>query len=120
MDLYSFIYFHKLDQEKRKIIIENKASLECAFIDDGKLGLTGNHKYYILGNRLEELTQLFETKIGLIISHYTKYGQDFLDRDAFDFLSDVRNIPKTKLPIVSDDSLYKLLNLSHDEIKSIL
>lgn len=42
------------------------------------------------------------------------------DRDAFDFLPDVRNIPKTKLPIVSDDSLYKLLNLSHDEIKSIL
>ena len=38
------------DANKRKLIISNKASFTGAFIDEGKLGLTGNHKFYILGD----------------------------------------------------------------------
>jgi hypothetical protein len=107
------------DMKKMKLIIANKASFEGSIIDEGRLGLTGNHKYYILGEKLEDLQQLFETKIGHIVSHYTKYGQDFLDKDAFEYLPDVRNIPIEILPEVTDKNLYKLLKLTKDEIKLI-
>src|SRR5690606_11844880 len=46
------------DANKRKLIIANKASFNGAFIDDGKLSLTGNHKFYILGNNLELILKM--------------------------------------------------------------
>jgi hypothetical protein len=36
--------------DKRKLIIANKASFNGAFIDDGKLSLTGSDKFYIMGD----------------------------------------------------------------------
>jgi hypothetical protein len=107
------------DMKKTKLIIANKASLNGSIIDDGRLGLTGNDKYYILGEKLDNLQKLFESKIGNIISKYTKYRQDFLEKDAFEYLPDVRYIPKKDLPDITDKSLYKLLKLNDDEIKLI-
>ena len=49
---------HK-DANKTKLIIANKCSFKGIFIDDGKLGLTGCNKYYILGNNLELLLKIF-------------------------------------------------------------
>jgi hypothetical protein len=81
--------FHQ-DANKRKLIIANKASFNGAFIDDGKLGLTGNHKFYIIGDELELIMKMLSYKIINIISHYTKYGQDFLDNEAFTYIPDIR------------------------------
>lgn len=39
--------------EKIKLIIANKSSYKGSFIDDGRLGLCGNDKFYILGENLE-------------------------------------------------------------------
>ena len=41
------------DANKRKLIIANKASFNGAFIDKCKLSLTGNHKFYIVGDKLK-------------------------------------------------------------------
>ena len=41
------------DMNKRKLIISNKRNFNGVFIDEGIMSLTGNHKFYILGNNLE-------------------------------------------------------------------
>jgi hypothetical protein len=110
---------HK-DMLKSKLIIANKSSLSGSMIDNGRLGLIGNHKYYILGNNLDKLKLFFETKLGNIISQFTKYNQDFLDKDAFNFIFDVRNVSNTELPNITDDCLFKYLKLTEDEINSII
>ena len=104
------------DANKRKIIIANKASFYGAFIDEGKLSLTGNHKFYIIGDKLELMMQLLSYKIIDIIGHYTKYGQDFLDNEAFTYLPDIR---KLKIKDIDEKQFYKLIGLSEDEIKII-
>tara|TARA_R110000803_G_scaffold58192_1_gene116422 strand:+ start:844 stop:2211 length:1368 start_codon:yes stop_codon:yes gene_type:complete len=102
------------DANKRKLIISNKASFTGAFIDEGKLSLTGNHKFYILGDNLELILKLLSFKISDMISHFTKYGQDFLDSEAFKYLPDIR-----KLGIVTEDEFYKLVGLTCQEINQI-
>jgi hypothetical protein len=47
------------DANKRKIIIANKRGFKGAFIDEGKLSLTGNHKFYILGDKLELIQKIY-------------------------------------------------------------
>ena len=51
------------DAEKRKIIIANKSTFDGSFIDDGKLSLTGNHKFYILGDDLELIKRYLISKL---------------------------------------------------------
>ncbi len=102
------------DANKKKIIIANKASFKGAFIDDGKLSLTGNHKFYIIGDKLELIMKMLSFKIIDIISHYTKYGQDFLDNEAFTYLPDIR---KLNLEYINEMKFYKLIGLTQDEIK---
>jgi hypothetical protein len=53
-------------------------------------------------------------KIIDIIGHYTKYGQDFLDNEAFNYLPDIR---KLGLDDIDENKLYKLIGLTKDEIK---
>jgi len=101
------------DANKRKLIIANKSSFSGAFIDEGCLGLTGTHKFYIIGDKLELLIKLFNYKIMDIICHYTKYGQDFLDRDAFSYIPDIRKLKKD----ISERQFYDLVKLDEDEIK---
>ena len=53
-------------------------------------------------------------KIIDIIGHYTKYGQDFLDNEAFTYLPDIR---KLKIEDIDEKQLYKLIGLTKEEIK---
>ena len=115
-------YFVKKMKDKhpdtgvRKLIIANKSGFAGCLIDEGNLGMTGNHKFYITGDYLEKLIRLFNLKLGGIISHFTKYGQDFLDKGAFDYIIDVRNVSKKDLPEITDECLYKFLELTDNEI----
>jgi hypothetical protein len=102
------------DANKRKLIIANKASFNGAFIDECKLSLTGNHKFYIIGDKLELIMKMLSYKIIDIIGHYTKYGQDFLDNEAFTYLPDIR---KLEIKDINELEFYKLIGLTQDEIK---
>jgi hypothetical protein len=104
------------DANKRKLIISNKASFTGAFIDEGKLGLTGNHKFYILGDNLELVKKILDFKIINIIGHYTKYGQDFLDNEAFKYIPDIRKLENIN---ITEDDFYKLIGLTPQEINQI-
>lgn len=101
------------DARKRKLIIANKASFSGAFIDEGKLSLTGNHKFYILGDNLELIMKMLNFEIVSIIGHYTKYGQDFLDNEAFAYLPDIR---KLDIEDINEKQFYKLIGLTQNEI----
>jgi hypothetical protein len=102
------------DMNKRKLIIANKRGFAGAFIDDGKLGLTGNHKFYIIGENLELILKMLKFKISNIISHYTKYGQSFLDNEVFTYLPDIR---KLGIKDISEVEFYKLIGLTQDDLK---
>ena len=104
------------DANKRKLIISNKASFTGAFIDEGKISLTGNHKFYILGDKLELVKKMLDYRIINIIGHYTKYGQDFLDNEAFKYLPDIR---KLGIDDITEDEFYKLIGLTRQEINQI-
>jgi hypothetical protein len=104
------------DANKRKLIISNKASFTGVFIDEGKLGLTGNHKFYIMGDNLELIKRFLSFQIINIIGHYTKYGQDFLDNDAFCYIPDIR---KLGIADITEAEFYKLLGLTPQEISQI-
>lgn len=104
------------DANKRKLIISNKASFSGAFIDDGKLGLTGNHKFYVLGDNLELVKKMLDFKIINLVGHYTKYGQDFLDNEAFAYIPDIRKLGITD---ITEDKFYELIGLTAGEILQI-
>jgi hypothetical protein len=104
------------DANKRKLIISNKASFTGAFIDEGKLGLTGNDKSYILGENLELLLKLLTFKITDMISHFTKYRQDFLEKEVYTYLPDIR---KLGIADITEDDFYKLIGLTRQEINQI-
>ena len=104
------------DANKRKLIIANKSSFKGAFIDKGKLSLTGTDKRYILGDNLELLLKLLTFKISFMISHFTKYKQDYLDNEAFNYLPDIRKLGR---PDITEDEFYKLIGLTLQEIGQI-
>ena len=104
------------DAKKRKLIISNKASFAGAFIDEGKLGLTGHDKSYILGDNLELLLKLLSFKISDIISHFTKYRQDFLEKEVYTYLPDIR---KLGIADITEDEFYNLIGLTRQEINQI-
>ena len=102
------------DMDKRKLIIANKSSFIGAFIDEGKLGLTGSDKTYILGDNLELILKILKFKISNIISHFTKYRQDFLEKEVYTYLPDLR---KLGIKDIDEIQFYKLIGLTQDEIK---
>jgi len=104
------------DANKRKLIIANKSSFAGAFIDDGKLGLTGNDKSYIVGDNLELLLKILSFKISDIIGHYTKYRQDFLEKEVYSYIPDIR---KLGINDITEDEFYKLIGLTNQEINQI-
>ena len=59
---------------------------------------------------------MLEYKIINIIGYYTKYGQDFLDNEAFKYLPDIR---KLGLADITEDEFYKLVGLTKQEINQI-
>jgi hypothetical protein len=104
------------DGNKKKLIIANKASFVGAFIDNGRINLTGNHKFYILGDNLEKIVSMFSYKIMYMVSQFTKYGQDFLDRDAFNYVPDIRKLGITD---ITEEKLYEMIGLTESEKESI-
>lgn len=104
------------DGNKRKLIIANKRGFKGAFIDEGRLSLTGNHKFYILGNNLELIKKFMDFNICIVISDYLKYGQSFLDNEAFKYLPDLR---KLGIADITEDEFYKLIGLTHKELNQI-
>jgi hypothetical protein len=104
------------DANRRKIIIANKRGFKGAFIDEGKLGLTGNHKFYILGDKLELIQKILQFNISHMVSDYLKYGQSFLDNEAFKYIPDIR---KLRITDITEQEFYKLIGLTIDEINQI-
>ena len=112
-------HHHHPDANKRKLIIANKASFAGAFIDEGNLSLTGNHKFYILGNKLELMNKILGFRISNIICHYTKYGQDFLDTEAFRYIPDIRKLEEIVEEDITEDEFYKIIGFTELEIEQI-
>ena len=104
------------DAHKRKLIIANKTSFKGVFIDDGKLSLTTNHKFYILGDNLQLIKKIFTFKITDIIVNCCKYRQNFLEKEAFSFIPDIR---KLGINDITEEDFYKLIELTDDEIELI-
>ena len=105
-----------IDTDKRKLIICNKRSFKGCFIDNGNIGLVGTDKFYILGNNLELLLKIFNFKFINLITEFTKYRQDFINNEVFNFIPDIR---KLNIKDITEEKLYKLLNLTEDEINII-
>ena len=103
-------------QKDNKLIIANKASYTGCFIDNGRLGLSGNDKFYILDTvqNLQKIQKYLLSNLGSITSHFTKYRQDFLDECSFDFVPNVGEIDYETL-----DELYHLIGFSNEEIECI-
>jgi hypothetical protein len=105
------------DAGKRKLIIANKASFSGAFIDEGKLGLTGSDKSYIVGDNLEIILKILKFKISDIICHFTKYRQDFLEKEVYTYLPDIR---KLGIKDIDEEQFYELIGLTQHEINSFV
>ena len=104
------------DANKRKLIIANKRGFKGAFIDEGKLSLTGTNKYYIIGDNLEVIKKILEFNITIVISDFLKYSQSFLDKEAFKYIPDIR---KLGINDITEDEFYKLIGLTRQEINQI-
>lgn len=102
-------------QNKKKLILANKRSLSGGFIDTGSLGLVGNHKFYIIGKHLDTLNKFLNSKLCSIIIHFTKYGQNFVDNSAFDYVPDIRYISSD----YDKDNIYKYFEFTKEEIHMI-
>jgi hypothetical protein len=78
--------------------------------------LTGNDKSYIIGDNLELILKLLSFKISDMISHFTKYRQDFLEKEVYTYLPDIR---KLGIVDITEDEFYKLIGLTRQEINQI-
>ncbi len=104
------------DANKRKLIIANKRSFKGAFIDEGKLSITGTEKFYILGDNLEIILKIMQFSISNIICDYTKYRMSFLEKEVCNYIPDIRKMGITD---ITEDEFYKLIELTEQEINKI-
>ena len=102
--------------KENKLILANKASLKGGLIDNGTFGLVGSDKFYILGDELEILKEFLESQLCEILSHLTKYRQDFLEKDAFNYIPDIRYICEKKY---DKEKIYEYFKFTEEEIKNI-
>jgi tRNA1(Val) A37 N6-methylase TrmN6 len=98
---------------RNKLIIANKMGFKGAFIDEGKLSLTGCDKFYILGKNLPLLLEFFKFSIIDMVSSYLKYRMGFLDKAAFSYIPDIRKLDHP----VTEQEFYTLLGLTQEELK---
>ena len=104
------------DASKRKLIIANKRGFKGAFIDEGKLSITGTEKIYILGEKLEVILKIMNFGISNIICDYTKYRMSFLEKEVCNYIPDIRKLGITD---ITEDEFYKLIGLTRQEINQI-
>ena len=102
------------DANKRKLIIANKRGFKGAFIDEGRLSLTGTEKIYILGDNLELILKIMNFGISNMICDYTKYRMSFLEKEVCNYIPDIR---KLDMKDIDEKQFYKLIGLTQDEIK---
>lgn len=101
------------DANKPKLILANKSGFHGAFIDDGRLGLVGGEKIYILGPDLNKLKPVFAFKIAYLIVNLTKYRMDILDTVAYYYIPDIRKCDMT------ESELYEKIGFSNAELDII-
>ena len=104
------------DANKRKLIIANKRGFKGAFIDEGKLSLTGTEKIYMLGENLELILKIMNFGISNILCDYTKYRMSFLEKEVCNYIPDIR---KLGIADITEDKFYKLIGLTRQEINQI-
>ena len=104
------------DANKRKLIIANKRGFKGAFIDEGKLSLTGTEKIYMLGDNLELILKIMKFGISNILCDYTKYRMSFLEKEVCNYIPDLR---KLGIVDITEDEFYKLIGLTSQEIRQI-
>jgi len=104
------------EANKRKLIIANKRGFKGAFIDEGKLSLTGTEKIYMLGENLELILKIMNFGISNILCDYTKYRMSFLEKEVCNYIPDIR---KLGIADITEDEFYKLIGLTHQEINQI-
>jgi hypothetical protein len=104
------------DADKRKLIIANKRGFKGAFIDDGRLSLTGTEKIYILGNNLELIEKIMKFDISNILCDYTKYRMSFLEKEVCNYIPDIR---KLGIADITEDKFYEMIGLTRQEIQQI-
>ena len=104
------------DANKRKLIIANKRGFKGAFIDDGRLSLTGTEKIYILGNNLELIEKIMKFSISNILCDYTKYRMSFLEKEVCNYIPDIR---KLGISDIAEDKFYEMIGLTRQEIGQI-
>ena len=106
------------DTEKKKLIIPNKCSFKGCFIDEGKIGLVGTDKFYIIGDNLELILNMINNyKIINLLCSYTKYRQDFLNSEVFNYIPDIRKLKNFNN--ITEEKLYKLIGFNNNEINII-
>jgi hypothetical protein len=101
------------DTDKRKLVVANKRGFRGAFVDDGRLALTGNDKFYILGDNVEIIQKMLGFGLAAMVSEYTKYRQDFLEKESCNYIPDLRKMGITD---ISEREFYELVGLTADEI----
>jgi hypothetical protein len=104
------------DASKRKLIIANKRGFKGAFIDDGKLSLTGTEKIYVLGENLELILKILRFDISNILCDYTKYRMSFLEKEVCNYIPDIR---KLGIADITEDDFYKKIGFTQKEIQQI-
>lgn len=107
------------DLRENKLIIANKSRFIGAFIDNGRLGLTGNHKFYILGEHLDVLERMLKWNIMRMVEQFTKYGQDYLDNEAFKYVPDIRKLENNGRDI-TEKQFMRMIGMTEDEMRQIL
>lgn len=98
---------HHPDADKRKLIIANKATFDGAFIDEGKLSLTGNNKFYILGDNLELIKKMLGFSVIKLLNNSIRYRMKFLEDAVFDYIPDLRKMGITD---ITEEEFSKLIN----------
>ena len=104
------------DANKPKLIIANKRGFKGAFIDEGKMSLTGTEKIYMLGENLELILKIMNFGISNILCDYTKYRMSFLEKEVCNYIPDIR---KLGIADITEDEFYKLIGLTRQEINQI-
>lgn len=54
-----------------------------------------------------------------MIAHFIKYGQQFLNKSAFDYVPDLSKVSKEQLNEINNESLYKYFELNENEIEEL-
>ena len=70
---------------------------------------------HIRSRKVLLLKKFLEFKIFKVIVQFTKYNMDFLNKECFEFIPDIRKFNKN----ITEDEFYELLKLTRIEINNI-